>query len=70
MIRMVKIFDDQNDFLQYFGDYKTNGTGMKFCTLCFDQTLSDSRRMRIKRGSDKDQGDGGIHEIGTKGSHT
>ena len=32
--------------------------------------LSDSRRMRIKRGSDKDQGDGDIHEIGTNGSHT
>ena len=31
--------------------------------------LSDSRRMRIKRGSDKDQGDGGIHVKGTKRSH-
>ena len=41
-----------------------------FAPSALIKPLSDSRRMRIKRGSDKDQGDGDIHEIGTKRSHT
>ena len=41
-----------------------------FAPSALIKPLSDSRRMRIKRGSDKDQGDGDIHEIGTMGSQT
>ena len=61
---------NEMDFHNILATIKLREEDSSFAPSALIKPLSDSRRMRIKRGSDKDQGDGGIHEIGTKGSHT